>query len=712
MSTISPTFSVLVPTYNQADYLAKALDSLIAQTDPDWEAVVVNDGSTDHTHEVLEAYAARDSRISPYQKENGGTGAALNKGLEVARGEWICWLSSDDLFEPDKLALHREWINRFPEARFFFTYFKLYREATGYLEERHDLWGPLPERSYQTLGLLHRNFISGITICVHSSVFRELGGFDTSLRYGQDYDRWLWVTSRYPGIFIPAWTVVNRNHAGQGSEVFPQACSFDSAKAAIRFLGKNSYPQLFPLLETRRFDVALDALEAGLKTAANPDAFFYWMGVHPGLLFCMYDWLSVNGDGRNGGGMELLWNRLETFAAQETAKHRGNFGSLWRHALMTARLRPLTVQRDGISPEAVGRCHNQHLRVTHPEQVQGLARYFEEFMNGEMQYGIEPNLAGREVAVVAPLEGDPREAEAACWAARLLAAAGGAVTLVKPGDPAVGYQEGVLVLHVPDANALEKCTRGLRPWDFCAPLAGAPSVPATTVLRLSVPGTSIEGCTPIPAFGGELASQAGSFAGIFSTRELPPPPSQPVPSLVRRLVRKCRSGGRIALDSAPVRKARYFVGTRRKRIKTWWEGFTRINAARLGAWAVTRYCPGNAAFDAFKQRGFFLLRDHYYLPLPDFQDLTSTFMESRSEMVGIELDETRMLRLIEETLAPYNEEFRAFPVTRTTAEITRFYLINGGYMAVDGNSVLRARTPPKTQQNHRNGVWIKLTSLL
>src|SRR3990172_2984652 len=95
-----PYFTIIVPTYNQAQYLGAALDSLIAQTDPDWEAVVINDGSTDATREVMEKYAHKDSRIRLFHKPNGGVASALNDGLRKVQGQWVCWLSSDVMFDP------------------------------------------------------------------------------------------------------------------------------------------------------------------------------------------------------------------------------------------------------------------------------------------------------------------------------------------------------------------------------------------------------------------------------------------------------------------------------------------------------------------------------------------------------------------------------------------------------------------------------------
>ena len=95
-----PLFSILVPTYNQSQYLSEALDSILSQSFQNWEAVIVNDGSTDNTKEIMREYASKDSRFKCYHKENGGLGTALNEALRQTKGVWICWLSSDDLFLP------------------------------------------------------------------------------------------------------------------------------------------------------------------------------------------------------------------------------------------------------------------------------------------------------------------------------------------------------------------------------------------------------------------------------------------------------------------------------------------------------------------------------------------------------------------------------------------------------------------------------------
>lgn len=91
------TFSVVIPVHNTARYLRACLDSLLAQTFQDWEAVCVDDGSTDESGAILDGYAAKDGRFRVIHQTNGGEGSARNAGLEVVRGAWICFVDSDDV---------------------------------------------------------------------------------------------------------------------------------------------------------------------------------------------------------------------------------------------------------------------------------------------------------------------------------------------------------------------------------------------------------------------------------------------------------------------------------------------------------------------------------------------------------------------------------------------------------------------------------------
>lgn len=95
--------SVIVPIYNVAEYLPRALDSILAQTYKDWEAILVDDGSTDDSPRIVDDYAAKDARFKVIHQSNGGVSAARNTGLDNASGEYIAWVDPDDVAHPDML---------------------------------------------------------------------------------------------------------------------------------------------------------------------------------------------------------------------------------------------------------------------------------------------------------------------------------------------------------------------------------------------------------------------------------------------------------------------------------------------------------------------------------------------------------------------------------------------------------------------------------
>src|SRR5579864_7726046 len=101
---MKPFFSVIMAVYNHQDYVEQAIQSVLAQTDTDWELVVVNDGSTDGSWDVLKKLAARSPQIVLLQQANAGAAAARNNAVAHSRGSWIAYLDSDDCWFADTLA--------------------------------------------------------------------------------------------------------------------------------------------------------------------------------------------------------------------------------------------------------------------------------------------------------------------------------------------------------------------------------------------------------------------------------------------------------------------------------------------------------------------------------------------------------------------------------------------------------------------------------
>ena len=99
-----PFFSIIIPVYNVAPYLRECLDSVLAQTFTDWEAICVDDGSTDGSGAILDEYAAKDKRFKVIHQKNAGASAARNNGLKLANGEWLCFIDADDYVDANYLS--------------------------------------------------------------------------------------------------------------------------------------------------------------------------------------------------------------------------------------------------------------------------------------------------------------------------------------------------------------------------------------------------------------------------------------------------------------------------------------------------------------------------------------------------------------------------------------------------------------------------------
>lgn len=194
MGYANPKVSVVIPTYNRVTKVDKAIESVLAQTFNDLEVIVIDDGSSDDTGRILgEAYG---DRIRYFAQANQGASIARNRGIEQARGEWIAFLDSDDLWEKDKLEWQLKALERFgPRCGGCYTDTRLF----NYPETRTLF--QMAEKSYRhegTMGvnkdvlrLLVRPGGAGMVVClssflVRADVARSTGGFDPKLLYSQD----------------------------------------------------------------------------------------------------------------------------------------------------------------------------------------------------------------------------------------------------------------------------------------------------------------------------------------------------------------------------------------------------------------------------------------------------------------------------------------------------------------------------------------------
>lgn len=126
----SPKVSVIIPIFNSREYIERCLNSLKNQTWHEWEAICVDDSSTDGTSEILDAYAKNDSRIKVIHKDNEGVSAARNDGMKLTSGKYIAFLDSDDFFHPQTLELTVELAEKENADMVAFTYHHRYRVKT------------------------------------------------------------------------------------------------------------------------------------------------------------------------------------------------------------------------------------------------------------------------------------------------------------------------------------------------------------------------------------------------------------------------------------------------------------------------------------------------------------------------------------------------------------------------------------------------------
>ncbi|MEW4568947.1 glycosyltransferase [Tautonia sp. JC769] len=212
-STIS--VSVVIATYNYGRYLASAIDSVLAQTFQDYEVIVVDDGSTDQTYEVIQPYLD-DPRIRYLRNEHLGQPRTKNAGIKASRGGYVAFLDADDRWLPSKLEKQVFLFEKDPSCRIGVVY-----SRRGWIDE---LGSPIdrgdrtPLRGDVLAPLFYRPFICFSSSMVRRSVLDEVGLFDETTQYSIDYDLWLRIALKYQFDFVDEpLTLYRTGHANMSS---------------------------------------------------------------------------------------------------------------------------------------------------------------------------------------------------------------------------------------------------------------------------------------------------------------------------------------------------------------------------------------------------------------------------------------------------------------------------------------------------------------
>ncbi len=193
--------SVIIPTYNRAELLPRAVESVLTQRHPACKLIIIDDGSTDGTGQYIDSLG---KDITPIRIPHSGVSRARNRGIAAASGDWIAFLDSDDYWLPKKLERQACYLQQHPEYRICHTDEIWIRNGTrinqGKKHTKREGWFFL-----ESLNLC---LISPSSVVIHRSLFNDVGEFDESFEWVEDYDLWLRITSRYPVGYLDEKLVV------------------------------------------------------------------------------------------------------------------------------------------------------------------------------------------------------------------------------------------------------------------------------------------------------------------------------------------------------------------------------------------------------------------------------------------------------------------------------------------------------------------------
>lgn len=195
-------FSVIIPLYNKAPYVAKAIESVLGQTYRDFEVIVIDDGSTDQSLEVAKTF--ENKSITIISQPNSGVSTARNNGVKLAKHPYICFLDADDWWHPTFLEEMKQLITDFPDAGIY---------GSGYyiVKNGKERIAPIGVPQGFERGIIDYCEVYAKTLCmpiwtgaviVPKNIFDEEGGFKSQLKLGEDFDLWIRIVLKHKAILV------------------------------------------------------------------------------------------------------------------------------------------------------------------------------------------------------------------------------------------------------------------------------------------------------------------------------------------------------------------------------------------------------------------------------------------------------------------------------------------------------------------------------
>lgn len=208
------TVSIVMPTYNAAPHIGDATQSILSQSYRDFELIIVDDGSTDGTLDIIDSFD--DKRITLINRSGSGITGALNRGLREASGKYIARQDGDDISHPDRLEKQVSFLKEHPKVALVGTASKIIDENGRLIDKRHVLRQPTID------DLVQKNrFIHG-SVMMRRDAVESVGGYDETFKYTEDYDLWLRIAEKHPVRNIDEFLYNLRllNTSIYGSELF------------------------------------------------------------------------------------------------------------------------------------------------------------------------------------------------------------------------------------------------------------------------------------------------------------------------------------------------------------------------------------------------------------------------------------------------------------------------------------------------------------
>lgn len=205
-----PKVSIITAAYNHVRFIRQTLESVQSQTYRDFEHIVVDDGSSDGTSDLLQSFG---EKITYIRQENRGAHVAINAGIKASSGEYVAILDSDDAWLPHKLERQIQAFEQSPGAGLVYSQAHII-DSDGKLKEDEEAMGrPVSDFQHAFFELLHDNYIPALTAVFRKDCIERVGYFNEKFRALSDWDLWLRIADQWPILFVPEPLALYRIHA-------------------------------------------------------------------------------------------------------------------------------------------------------------------------------------------------------------------------------------------------------------------------------------------------------------------------------------------------------------------------------------------------------------------------------------------------------------------------------------------------------------------